>query len=275
MADADKYGFDTASFGTTVSVDEAVAMLLGMVDGPVQFRLTHDHPTAEEEELLDGLTFSLAEGLNEEKEQAESDLAEAKAEGQPNEIIDRKRAAVEKARDAIAKAKMFFCDIDDELSKGESSALRTYKTRSSTESTHLTISSLDLWAREKYRIAILSRDASADGATERPGLLQEAVADEKKAGENAGQRTRLRQQEKAIVAKLRDLGFDPKALPRNVAGKDGVKAAVREALSKYDLFDGSTVFGKAWERVLKDGDIAYGEGPPPHKKSMGDSCGGG
>jgi len=47
------------------------------------------------------------------------------------------------------------------------------------------------------------------------------------------------------------------ALPRNEPGKPGVKAVVRAALQASSLFEGSTTFDKAWERLIKDGRIVY------------------
>jgi hypothetical protein len=265
MADADKYGFDAASFGTTVTVDEAVAMLLGMVDGPVRFRVTHDNPTAEEQEHLDCLTFSVAEELNETKEQAESDLAEAKAEGQPNEIIDRKCAAVEKATDEIAKARTFFCDIEDELSKGESSALRTYKTPSSIESTHLTISSLDEWARKRYGISFLCRGASVGAGQEKQEPPNAVVNTEEEDALVRIPRTKQLEQGYAIVAAIERLGYDPKQLPRSNPRKPGVKSKVRDLLKGSPLFEAKSSFKKAWDELRANKDIADAKVSPPPK----------
>jgi hypothetical protein len=60
---------------------------------------------------------------------------------------------------------------------------------------------------------------------------------------------RFAAQDTAILTQITALGFDPKALPKNKAGKAGVKSDVRKSLSKDQLFKGVKVFDKAWERL--------------------------
>jgi len=67
---------------------------------------------------------------------------------------------------------------------------------------------------------------------------------------------RFHAQEAAILAKLVELGFDPLNLPKNAAGKRGVKSQVKAALGLKGLWIGKTVFGKAWERLRGDQRIA-------------------
>lgn len=62
---------------------------------------------------------------------------------------------------------------------------------------------------------------------------------------------RQRHQEKEILRVIRELGEDPKRLPKQKAGTAGVKAAVRSRLSFSE-----SVFKKAWERLREAGDIA-------------------
>lgn len=62
---------------------------------------------------------------------------------------------------------------------------------------------------------------------------------------------RQRHQEAEILRVLRELGHQPKALPKHVPGKRGVKAEVRGRLS-FTV----KVFDKAWERLSDDGEIA-------------------
>ena len=63
-------------------------------------------------------------------------------------------------------------------------------------------------------------------------------------------------QDSAILCEIKKQGYDPLALPKNLPGKPGVKAAIRAALSKNSLFTGGTVFDKAWERLTARADIA-------------------
>lgn len=77
----------------------------------------------------------------------------------------------------------------------------------------------------------------------------------------------LRRQEDVILQTLKELQYDPKALPPNIPGKRGVKSECRQVLAALPLFDGSTVFNKAWERLQAFELIAYAkaENPPPPK----------
>ena len=68
---------------------------------------------------------------------------------------------------------------------------------------------------------------------------------------------RLAAQDAAIIASLRNAGHNPLALPMYKLGKPGVKSATREALGDTGIWAGSTVFEKAWERLTRNGNIAY------------------
>lgn len=57
-------------------------------------------------------------------------------------------------------------------------------------------------------------------------------------------------QENEILRVIRELGYDPKALPKDTSGKDGIKAKVR-AMLHFSV----SVFDKAWERLAKNKDI--------------------
>jgi hypothetical protein len=62
---------------------------------------------------------------------------------------------------AIDKAAIYFMDIDDELSKGDSSSIRTVQNAGSTKAiTHITMSSLSEWALSKYGISLLGATTS-------------------------------------------------------------------------------------------------------------------
>jgi hypothetical protein len=62
-------------------------------------------------------------------------------------------------------------------------------------------------------------------------------------------------QETAILQKLKELDYDPQALPQHKAGKAGVKAAVKKALGAKGLWAHPSVFDKAWKRLSDNGDI--------------------
>lgn len=67
--------------------------------------------------------------------------------------------------------------------------------------------------------------------------------------------SRAKAQDQEILSVLAANGIAAGNLPRNVPGKSGVKALVRNALGNDGMWSGSTVFDKAWERLLKNGDI--------------------
>lgn len=62
-------------------------------------------------------------------------------------------------------------------------------------------------------------------------------------------------QDAAILETIKKMGHDPLRLPKNPAGKQGVKAEVRKSLEHNPLFAGTTVFDKAWGRLSSVGDI--------------------
>ena len=62
-------------------------------------------------------------------------------------------------------------------------------------------------------------------------------------------------QDQEILASLVANGFSPMRLPKNDPGKPGVKAIVCKALGKSGMWGGPRVFNKAWERLLRNGDI--------------------
>ena len=59
-------------------------------------------------------------------------------------------------------------------------------------------------------------------------------------------------QEQRIILLLGQLGFTAKALPKAKPGNSGVKAKLK-AKSEFP----AGVFDKAWERLIKQGDIKY------------------
>jgi hypothetical protein len=68
---------------------------------------------------------------------------------------------------------------------------------------------------------------------------------------------RMRAQEFAILAEMTRMGLEPLNLPPNPKGKPGIKAKIRAALGREGMWAGTTVFDRAWERLSKNGQIAY------------------
>lgn len=68
--------------------------------------------------------------------------------------------------------------------------------------------------------------------------------------------SRAASQDAAVLQALADAGFDPKNLPKVQPGKRGPKAIVRARLGKTGMWAAETVFGKTWDRLRANGDIA-------------------
>ena len=64
------------------------------------------------------------------------------------------------------------------------------------------------------------------------------------------------QRESAILAKIVELGHDPKNIPKAESGKAGVKSTVKKSLGSRGIWSGSTVFDKAWEKLRANCDVA-------------------
>jgi hypothetical protein len=60
---------------------------------------------------------------------------------------------------------------------------------------------------------------------------------------------RSRAQEQAILLKIKEMGLDAEALPRNDTGRTGIKAKIKESLKGHNLFHGTKIFDKAWQRL--------------------------
>lgn len=202
--------------------------MLGL--GHFLFMPPEDDATPEEIEALNSMAFSLLEYLHEERDSLESDYIEAKLDKLSPEVIAEKLAALNQFKKLIDKAREYSCNFDDEIAKGELSAIRIHETGGPGEK-HYTLNSLREWMG----------DCSHTDMTEQ---------------QNQNKEQKLRAQEKAILDEIIRLGYDPKNLPRNKAGKAGVKAEVRQSLTENGLFSGMTVFDKAWERLRRDRDIA-------------------
>jgi hypothetical protein len=152
---------DTLFSRTSVTVDEAVANLLGTANGPIEFCSLNDDPSEEEEDLLNSLTFDLREDLEEQRDSLQSDYLEAKHDGLADEEIAKRFEALERCNEMIARANTYLCDINGELAKGKFSALQLDPEFAGSSDRYITVSSLAQWAADKYGISLLSPVASS------------------------------------------------------------------------------------------------------------------
>jgi hypothetical protein len=66
---------------------------------------------------------------------------------------------------------------------------------------------------------------------------------------------RLRQQEEAIMAWLKNNKYDPQNLPARESGHGTPKALARAALDGTGVFEGRTTFDKAWDRLRANKEV--------------------
>lgn len=67
-------------------------------------------------------------------------------------------------------------------------------------------------------------------------------------------------QERLILEAITKLGYDSQRIPKNKTGQAGVRSIVKKEVSKTyssDFVAGSTIFEKAWGRLLSKKEIAY------------------
>lgn len=137
---------------TSITVDEAIANLLDLLDGPVVFRLPETEYTQTEEEELENLIFDLNDVLLERYESLSSQLAEAKYDGEAEIVISKLSSRVDAARQNIELANRCRCAIDDELFK-PSPVLVTDPRLSREGMPYITLESLRKWADTNQTIA--------------------------------------------------------------------------------------------------------------------------
>lgn len=249
---------------TSITIDEAVANLLGWSTGPFEFKPNAGAEDAEAEEFEESdeaednrPALDVREILGDELDVVAGEYRLAKVAKQPAHVIDEKLAALRRKEAEIAQANVYLSAIQDELNKGAQSALRVDRTLSNAAYTYITWHSFTEWVKRiGNELAGEHRGAAASAAS---SPAPEVGTTKRKP------RTKLRQQEDAIVAELQRQKFDPVALPARLSGEDWVKTKVREALDKRAPFEGLTTFDYAWERLRKDGRIVEKSGPPPPK----------
>ena len=231
---------------TSVTVDEAVGILLGLIGGPIEYHSFSDDDSPDELRYLESLTYCLRDDLHEIGEQLASDLADAKDNELDCTVIEARHEAVQKHAALCELATTYLCAINDELLKSEP-ALRVDRKLSSGLLTYITLTSLDEWA--------VTRTAGVQILAPLP----EAIPSKPEATENKKApkvRRKQRDQEEAIVEEMRRLGYNPLEYPDNDDGLAGVKSEVWATLIANELFISYGVFDKAWYRARKNGDIA-------------------
>lgn len=144
-------------FVTSCTKDEAVARMLGWMQGPIydaEPELTEDNNVPLEYlPYLSYLPNSLEEQLTYLVGEAQKDLDDAKDSGAEPAVIKQKEATLKQSLEWIDKAATYLRDIVDELAKGEDSCLRI--DQEATEKSgliHITVKSLEEWASDVYKL---------------------------------------------------------------------------------------------------------------------------
>ena len=153
-----KDDIDTA-YEHSCTVDVAVAKLLGWMRGPIRstmVNVTEDGVIAREElPFLPNLEGPLFPLLNDTRKSLHHAYADAFERNSGQEIIDKKCQAVEDWDEIIRKANLYMGAVIAELAKGENSVLIIDPMETAqTGEDHITIDSLDVWAKAIYGISI-------------------------------------------------------------------------------------------------------------------------
>jgi hypothetical protein len=240
---------------TSITVDEAVAILLGLSTGPIDYVPSDDV----EDNADDAPAFDLREMLEDELEVLAGEYQLAKHEKRPPEFIAEKHAALQRHEAVIEQANLYLCAIQGELNKGEQSVLKWDAASSNVAYTFITLHSFNQWRENsagEQPVAVLPTE-SVPPSTE--GTEQKVVRDKG-----------IRQQD-SILDEIRRQGFEPQALPGYSFGKRGVKSAIRRELKDSPLFKAKTAFKNAWDRLRDDDLIRYAPNPTPYKNMKKDT----
>lgn len=150
------------NFQTSCSKEEAVAKLLGWMQGAVRHKyiqVTASGIPADQLPHLHTLDGSVEDQLFELREAAYFELNKAFDADAAPDIMKQKESVVTHWHNEIEKAAKYRCDIDDELANGKDSVLKLdIEASKETGNPQIMLSSLDRWAQTKYKIFIFATD---------------------------------------------------------------------------------------------------------------------
>ena len=224
--------------------DEAVAKLLGWMQGSKRLRhiqVTVDGIDIEQLQHLYQLPTTLAEFVRDERDFARGQLEAAIVAGDFNKVLKWEKI-VERWDGLNERSMRYRLAITEELSKRTSRLMLDEKLTNETGVRHISLISLDRWARLAFGIAIIN--TAEDQQETNLGLYTKS------------NRTVGESRASAILEDIRWLGLDPKQLPARERGKAGAKAEVWKRLeSRKELFPKRKLFDKAWELLRSRGEI--------------------
>lgn len=241
---------DSIAFKTSCDKEDAVAKLLGWLQGPVYQDLTiseHGY-SLQQLKYMDTLIYTLPEHLTDLRNQALWKTADLYKEKASVEEIDKAINEELDIEDLIKRANLYLIDLEDELGKKELSLLKIdAEATVKNDEIYITLKSLDTWSQKTKGISILEYKDN--------GLVKRSSP------KKAGQYKQLLQENK-IIETIKILGHDPLKFPKNPSGKPGIKAKIREIVDLVYPFEGTTTFDKAWERLGREKRIVDSDPPP-------------
>lgn len=213
--------------------DEIIGILLGWIKGPCVFDINYDEQlSAEEQDIIESHTYNVLEDLFNLRDNAYEINYNAVESGACS-------SAIEDFRKEEIKYNQVCNEVDDEISKGERSALRVDRRLSTSDYTFYTRISFDEWRRETPGLSQLS-------------FLPVMPLTSKK--------TPGPERKEAVLSCIRALGHDPKRLPKSKSGRRGVKADVWDRLKgNNSLFPKRKSFNNTWQPLRDEGQIVDSE----------------
>jgi hypothetical protein len=244
---------------TSITVDEAVAILLGQADRPIEIESARDFEAGESaEEAEENRPVFDLDVLEDECDVAEGEYDLARHEGAPARVIAEKQNAFVQKKQILEKAYDYLCAIDDELNKGERSLLRLDVHRTNPAYRYITLHSFMDWTRRENAAEHLS------AAERAPRSADRNVGE----GSESRSRDKMERQWKAIIAAIKELREVPTAMTEEGKGLPGMRSRVWHIVKKQkELFGTHKTFENAWSAALREGIIAYAKKTdPPIKK---------
>lgn len=251
--------FEDMSHVTSVTVDEAILIMLGFGNGPLP-RPVLDDRLPDEVRALYEEPFDIFEAVPETLTKLQQAYDNAETDGSPKEVIEKARQELEEFESRWNEKGRWFSEISDELGKGGGSELRIDKERSTDHLPYITLWSLKEWADRKgyengiFKSSLRGRDVQKTPDATAVGLNAGAPQKPATRRETKGMR-----QEKAILDELKRQTHDPKNIPKRgkeTQGRDWVKADIRAALDGHDPFESSSAFDRIWNQLRSKKKIA-------------------
>lgn len=169
------------------TIEEAVAKMLGWMHGPIRLQtIQMDDRGILPDQLphLHSLFISLDDILDQLRERARLEMLDAadayEAAGRPEEgavleAVWEKEDAVTQCTELIISANFYKSEINKELAKGESSALKIDQPETDkTGVDHIRLHSLDAWAKQ-YGVSIIDAPESLPANTPKPQDSQQKM----------------------------------------------------------------------------------------------------